>query len=63
MYSIEPTSSPRVGCAAITSLVSRDSSRATTSFCWLPPDRCPPAAKTEGVRTSKSTHDFGGGLR
>ena len=28
MYSIEPTSTPRVGCAAISSLVSRDSSRA-----------------------------------
>src|SRR5665213_780819 len=33
MYSIEPTSTPRVGCEATISLMSRDSSRPTTSFC------------------------------
>ena len=39
MYSMEPTSTPRVGCEAISTFSGRDSSRATTTFCWLPPDR------------------------
>ncbi len=32
----------------------RDSSRANTIFCALPPDRLPACVSTEGVRTSKS---------
>ena len=36
-------------------LVSRDSSRATIIFCWLPPDRLPARSKIDDVRTSKST--------
>ena len=36
--SIEPTSSPRVGWATMSSFSGRDSSRASTTFCWLPPD-------------------------
>ena len=40
--SIAPTSRPRVGCAAISTLGSRSISRAATTFCWLPPER-PPA--------------------
>src|SRR5690606_26612499 len=55
MYSIEPTSRPRVGCEAISSLVSRDSSRATIIFCWLPPDSVPAGVKMDWVRTSKAT--------
>ncbi len=49
-----PTSSPRVGCAAIRTLGSRDTSLATTSFCWLPPDSSD--AFDDGVppRTSNS---------
>ena len=39
MNSIEPTSTPRVGWAATSSRRSRESSRATTTFCWLPPER------------------------
>ena len=39
MYSMEPTSRPRVGCAATSSLIGRVNSRATMTFCWLPPDR------------------------
>ena len=38
MNSIEPTSTPRVGCEATSTFSGRDSSRATTTFCWLPPD-------------------------
>ena len=41
MNSIEPTSTPRVGCAATNSRSSRLSSRASTTFCWLPPDSRP----------------------
>ena len=41
MYSIEPTSRPRVGWDAMTSLTGRENSRATTTFCWLPPDSEP----------------------
>ena len=39
--SIAPTSRPRVGCAAISTLGSRSISRATTTFCWLPPESAP----------------------
>ena len=39
--SIEPTSTPRVGWLAMNSCSGRDSSRATTTFCWLPPDSRP----------------------
>ena len=39
MYSIAPTSRPRVGCMAISSSGLRLISRATMTFCWLPPDR------------------------
>src|SRR5699024_1666763 len=37
--SIEPTSSPRVGWEAMRSFSGRDISRASTTFCWFPPDR------------------------
>ena len=36
--SIAPTSRPRVGCAAISTRGSRSISRASTTFCWLPPE-------------------------
>ena len=36
-----PTSSPRVGWSRTRSLRSRPNSRATTTFCWLPPDSVP----------------------
>ena len=38
MYSIAPTSKPRVGCMAISRCGERSISRATIAFCWLPPD-------------------------
>src|SRR5690606_1299188 len=37
MNSMDPTSTPRVGWAAMNSDRSRLSSRASTTFCWLPP--------------------------
>jgi hypothetical protein len=52
MYSIEPTSSPRVGCAATMSLIGRENSRAAMTFCWFPPERLPTGLKTDGVRMS-----------
>ena len=39
MYSIAPTSSPRVGCAATSTFGSRHISRAKTTRCWFPPER------------------------
>ena len=52
--SIAPTSRPRVGCAAISTFGSASISRASTTFCWLPPDS--DAAGVSGVppRTSNS---------
>ena len=41
MNSIEPTSTPRVGWAATNRRRSRLSSRASTTFCWLPPESRP----------------------
>src|SRR5690606_3495293 len=52
MYSIDPTSTPLVGCEETISAVSRANSRATMSFCWLPPERWEASTSTEGVRTS-----------
>ena len=48
MNSIAPRSTPRVGCAASRSRAARVSSRATTSFCWLPPESLPRARRRIG---------------
>ena len=53
--SIDPTSRPRVGCATISSFSGRDSSRASTTFCWLPPESVVAAAAVDEVRTSNSS--------
>src|SRR5579859_7481337 len=50
--SVAPTSSPRVGCAARISTGARDSSRARTTFCWLPPESV--RALTSGPATRMS---------
>ena len=60
MYSIEPTSRPRVGCAASTSFTGTENSRATTTFCWLPPDSEPASVSIDGVRMSNSLTPFAG---
>src|SRR6478736_4637758 len=58
MNSIEPTSTPRVGWAATSSRRSRDSSRATTTFCWLPPERLAASESMSRARTSYSVSFF-----
>jgi hypothetical protein len=52
MNSIDPTSTPRVGCDAMNSRSGRDISRATTTFCWLPPDSVLTGACGDEVRMS-----------
>ncbi len=52
--SIAPTSSPRVGWAAISTFGSDEISRAMTTFCWLPPDSDEASVSTLPPRTSYS---------
>ena len=49
-----PTSTPRVGWAAISRIGSLLISRPTISFCWLPPDSARASTSGPGVRTSYS---------
>lgn len=49
-----PTSTPRVGCAAISSFGAWLISRPTISFCWLPPESEAAVTSMPGVRTSYS---------
>ena len=53
--SMEPTSRPRVGWLAISTLCSRPTSLARMTFCWLPPDSVPAGVAGEPVRTSNSS--------
>ena len=53
--SIEPTSRPRVGWLATSTLWSRPSSLARMTFCWLPPDSVPTGVSADWVRTSNSS--------
>ena len=52
--SIEPTSRPRVGWLAISSVTFRPTSRARMTFCWLPPDSVPTGVVMDWVRMSYS---------
>ncbi len=55
MNSMAPTSTPRVGWAAMNrETTGLDSSRARTTFCWFPPDSEPAGSCTPVVRTSNS---------
>ena len=54
MLDCAPTSTPRVGCAAMSTLGLWLISRPTMSFCWLPPESEPAVTKIDGVRTSYS---------
>ena len=56
--SIDPTSRPRVGWLASSSLTSRPTSRARMTFCWLPPDSVPTGASIDWVRMSNSLTRF-----
>ena len=47
-----PTSTPRVGWAAMSTFGAWLISRPTISFCWLPPDSAPAVTSMPGVRTS-----------
>ena len=47
-------SRPRVGCAAISTVGSKASSRASSAFCRLPPDSVPARAIGPGQRMSKA---------
>ena len=49
-----PTSRPRVGWSSDEQLRGRSNSRATTTFCWLPPDSVPAWTVADGVRMSNS---------
>ena len=57
--SIEPTSSPRVGWATISSFSGRDSSRASTTFCWLPPESVDAAAARRRRADVELRHPLG----
>ena len=48
--SVAPTSTPRVGCSAISTGAWWDSSRATTIFCRLPPDNVPTCKRSLPIR-------------
>ena len=50
-----PTSTPRVGWLAISADSGRDSSRASTTFCWLPPDSDATGVSIDWVRMSNSS--------
>ena len=54
-YSIAPTSSPRVGWAATSTFGSLATSRAATTFCWLPPERANARVLGPPPRTSNSS--------
>ena len=49
-----PTSTPRVGWLAISTESGRDSSRASTTFCWFPPDSAETVLSMDWVRMSNS---------
>src|SRR6059058_5813824 len=63
--SIAPTSRPRVGCAAISTRGSRATSRAITTFCWLPPESADArvaAAHVELVQQRACGVDYASGV-
>ena len=53
MNSIAPMSTPRVGWPTSRAFGAAESSRATTIFCWLPPEKPPQRRSGSGGRTSK----------
>src|SRR5436305_824188 len=57
-YSIAPTSSPRVGWAAISTFGFREISRAAITFCWFPPERPPARVSAPPPRLSNSLISF-----
>ena len=49
-----PMSTPRVGWPTSINLGAADTSRAITTFCWLPPDSRPMRMSGSAGRTSKA---------
>ena len=54
MNSMAPTSTPRVGWPTSRTRGSRSISRASTSFCWLPPEKAAVIRRGSAGRTSKA---------
>ena len=54
--SIAPMSTPRVGWDITSAGVSYENSRATTTFCMLPPDIEPTSVSTPAPRMSKRSY-------
>jgi hypothetical protein len=54
MYSVAPMSTPRVGCAAMSTFGLPDNSRAKIAFWILPPDIALSSVFCDGVFTLKS---------
>ena len=57
-----PTSTPRVGCSAISTGASCDSSRATTTFWRLPPDSVPTGSFSLWMRMPKRAISVAGAV-
>ena len=51
-------STPRVGCAAISTFGSAVSSRPTISFCWLPPESANAGTVSFGVQHVEPLDDL-----
>ena len=58
VYSIAPTSRPRVGWAATSTFGRWLSSRASTTRCWLPPDRLRIGASGRGALDLELGHQL-----
>lgn len=56
--SVAPMSTPRVGWAITIAPESNENSRATTTFCMLPPEREPTSVPTPALRMSNSPDSF-----
>ena len=63
MNSVAPMSRPRVGCSAISTGASCDSSRATTTFCRLPPESVPTATRSLAMRIAVTANERARPLR
>ena len=59
MAAAAPASTPQVGCETTSTPGFCSTSRPTTNFCRLPPDRLRASASMPGVRTSNSLDDRG----
>ena len=63
MYSMAPTSTPRVGWATMMTSGFSLNTRAMTTFCWLPPDRALHRSCTLGALMANSVRSCSANLR